>query len=107
VRRRQGNSVYVTRSLAYLEAGPLFRTGAVKILDDAVTCRELRNLELRGDTVDHPSGYHDDRANALCLAAVMAAERARVSESGYSVASFAKSTLPWHQPKRWIDPRGE
>jgi len=105
--RRQGNSVYVTRSLAYLEAGPLFRTGAVKILDDPVTCRELRNLELHGDTVDHPSGYHDDRANALCLAAVMAAQRARVSESGYSVASFTKSTLPWHQPERWIDPRGE
>jgi len=54
--RRQGNSVYVTRSLAYLEAGPLFRTGAVKILDDPVTCRELRNLELRGDKVDHRPG---------------------------------------------------
>ncbi len=72
-----------------------------------MTCRELRNLELRGDTVDHPSGYHDDRANALCLAAVMAAQRARVSESGAEVASFTKSTLPWHPPKRWIDPRGE
>ena len=32
--RRQGASDYVTRSRAYLEAGPLFRTGAVKILDD-------------------------------------------------------------------------
>ena len=70
---------------------PRTRPHAVKVLDDPVTCRELRNLELRGDKVDHPSGYHDDRANALCLAAVMAAERTRVSESGAEVTSVTTS----------------
>ncbi len=58
-----------------------------------MTCRELRNLELRGDKVDHPSGYHDDRANALGLAAVMAAERARVWESGAEVTSVTRSFI--------------
>ncbi len=30
-----------------------------------------------------------------------------LTESAAEVTSFTKSTLPWHQPKRWIDPRGE
>lgn len=34
----------------------------------------LRNFELSGDKVN-PGPMHDDRANALCLAACMAAQR--------------------------------
>lgn len=94
--RRKGRDgkmdhVYVSRSLAYLEAGVLFRTGAIRILDDSTTARELRNLEQRGDKVDHPSGYHDDRGNVLCLAAVMAYEGRRRS------GSFALS-FSWSRP---------
>jgi hypothetical protein len=75
-----------SRSEAYLEAEPLFAQGRIGILDDPVLHRELKLLERRrragGRTVvDHPSGsaYHDDRANALCLAAAhMAHDRAPV-----------------------------
>lgn len=89
--RRGGSETYVTKSLAYLEAGILFRADAIKILDDEATCRQLRNLEQRGEKVDHPGGaYHDDRSNALCLAATMAAQGLRRG-SFAGVSSFTKA----------------
>ncbi len=72
--KRDGKDVYVTRSMGYLEAAPLLRAGRLRILDDEPTRRELRNLEQRGDRVDHPAGGSDDRANALMLAAAMAVQ---------------------------------
>jgi hypothetical protein len=72
--KRDGNEIYVTRSTAYLEAAPLMRAGRLRILDDEPTRRELRNLEQRGDRVDHGPGLTDDRANALMLAAAMAVQ---------------------------------
>ena len=74
---RARQEVYVTRSIAYQESAVLFRAGRIRILDDATTIRQLKNLEQHGDKVDHPAGpgYHDDRSNALCLATTMAAER--------------------------------
>jgi hypothetical protein len=72
--KRDGKEVYVTRSIGYLEAAPLVRAGQLRILDDEPTRRELRNLEQRGDRVDHPAGGSDDRANALMLAAAMAVQ---------------------------------
>ncbi len=72
--KRDGKDVYVTRSMGYLEAAPLLRAGQLRILDDEPTRRELRNLEQRGDRVDHPAGGSDDRANALMLAAAMAVQ---------------------------------
>lgn len=74
--KRDGADVYVTRSVAYLESAPLLRAGRVRILDDEVTRREFRNLEQRGDKVDHGPGLHDDRANALALAICMAVQSA-------------------------------
>jgi hypothetical protein len=73
---RARQDVYVTRSIAYQESAVLFRSGQIRILDDATTIRQLKNLEQHGDKVDHPAGpgYHDDRSNALCLAATLAAE---------------------------------
>jgi hypothetical protein len=69
-----------SRSEAYLEVEPLFAQNRIGILDDPVLHRELKLLERRPrpggkTTVDHPSGsaHHDDRANALCLAAAHAA----------------------------------
>ena len=66
----------LSKSDAYLETHPLFAQGAIDILDDSTLVRELKLLEARpragGRTqVDHPSGgrFHDDYANALCLAA--------------------------------------
>jgi hypothetical protein len=72
--KRDGKDVYVTRSMGYLEAAPLLRAGRLRILDDEPTRRELRNLEQRGDRVDHPAGGSDDRANAVMLAAAMAVQ---------------------------------
>jgi len=100
--RGQGAPVYVTRSLGCLEAGVLFRTGAVKILEDPVTCWELCNLEQRGDEVDHPAGYHDDRANVLGLATVMAAEGRRRDTFDLVEAITTSTTgeifFPRHRP---------
>jgi hypothetical protein len=55
----------------------LFAQGRIAILDNPVLVRELKLLERRpqagGRTrVDHPSGAHDDHANALALAAALA-----------------------------------
>jgi hypothetical protein len=65
------------RSKAYLDAEPLFAQGRIRLLDDPALIRQLKILERRprpgGRTVvDHPSGHHDDRANALCLGAALA-----------------------------------
>jgi hypothetical protein len=65
------------RSAAYLEVEPFFAQGRIGILDHPVLVRELKLLERRpqagGRTrVDHPSGAHDDHANALALAAALA-----------------------------------
>jgi len=91
--RRATQEVYVTRSIAYQESAVLFRSGQIRILDDATTIRQLKNLEQHGDKVDHPAGpgYHDDRSNALCLAATLAAER-RQKHSFAAVAAVTRST---------------
>jgi hypothetical protein len=75
--------VYLDKSMAYLEAEPLFAQGRIEILDHTVQERELKLLERRpragGRTiVDHPDGGHDDHANALALAVAKAGQwRAR------------------------------
>jgi hypothetical protein len=64
------------RSTAYLECEPLLAQGRLELLDHPVLRRELQTLERRSrpgrPLVDHPSGGHDDYANALCLAAAIA-----------------------------------
>jgi len=77
-----GKSIYIDRSRGYLEAGVLFRTGNVAILDDLATIVELRSLERRGEKVDAWNG-HEDRANALCVAAAMAVASAAHPSFGF------------------------
>jgi len=77
---KDSEAVYLDRSAAYLEVEPLFAAGLIAILDHPTLARELKNLERRPhpggkDRVDHPRGQHDDHANALALAAVMAMKR--------------------------------
>jgi hypothetical protein len=84
--KRDGNDVYMTRSIGYLEAAPLLRAGRLRILDDEKTRRELRNLEQRGDRVDHPAGGSDDRANAVMLAAAIAVQT--IVKPGFLFASI-------------------
>jgi hypothetical protein len=64
--------------MAYLELEPIVLQGRIDLLDHPQQVRELTLLERRpqpgGRTrVDHPSGGHDDHANALALAAALAA----------------------------------
>jgi hypothetical protein len=90
-----GKSIYVDRSRGYLETGVLFRTGNISILDDPAMIAELRSLERRGEKVDSWRG-HEDRANALCLAAAMAvADAARPS---FTLAWSATRDFTQHGP---------
>ena len=61
----------MNKSELYLEALPLFATGAVDLLDYQPLTVELIGLERRTarsgrDSVDHAPGGHDDYANAAC-----------------------------------------
>ena len=72
------------KSEIYLECIPLFSSGRVRLLDHARTLTQLRMLERRTrpggrDSIDHPSGAHDDAANALCGALLAAARSQRQS----------------------------
>ncbi|MBI4179170.1 hypothetical protein HY522_07100 [bacterium] len=73
-----GATRYLEKSTAYLEVEPLFAQERLDLLDHPQLARELKMLERRhragGRTlVDHPTGGHDDFANALALAAALAA----------------------------------
>ena len=68
------------KSALYLEMLPLFSTSRIALPEDGRLLVELRQLERRTmpsgkDSVDHPRGGHDDHANALAGAAVLAGER--------------------------------
>jgi hypothetical protein len=73
------------RSMIYLNALPALNSGQVKLLDIQKLRSQLLALErrtIRGsgrDKIDHPNAGHDDLANAVCGALVMAstAERRR------------------------------
>ncbi|MBU1222308.1 MAG: hypothetical protein KKA22_04015 [Gammaproteobacteria bacterium] len=67
------------KSDIYLNAEPLFATGAVQLLDQRQLLTELRQLERRTgsgkDRIDHPPRGHDDLANAACGALWLASRR--------------------------------
>lgn len=68
------------RSTLYLELLPLVNAGRVRLLDSPDLLRELRGLERRRgsagrDRIDHAPGQHDDRANAVAGALVLAVGR--------------------------------
>ncbi len=80
VRAPDGETKYLDKATAYLEIQPAFATQRIALLDHPQLIRELKLLESRprvgGRTlVDHPSGAHDDYANALGLAAALCATR--------------------------------
>lgn len=80
------------KSDIYLNAEPLFATGAAQLLDQRQLLTELRQLERRTgsgkDRIDHPPRGHDDLANAACGALWLASRRrGEVDMSGAEVAS--------------------
>ena len=65
------------RSELYLELLPAINSGQVQLLDNTRLLTQLRSLERRShragrDIVDHPTGIHDDVANAVAGALVLA-----------------------------------
>lgn len=82
----------LVKSDIYLNAEPLFATGAVQLLDQRQLLTELRQLERRTgsskDRIDHPPRGHDDLANAACGALWLASRRrCEVDMSGAEMAS--------------------
>ncbi len=72
------NDSSLAKSDIYRESIALFSSGRVRLLDHARTLTQLRMLERRvrpggRDQIDHPAGAHDDAANALCGALLLAA----------------------------------
>ncbi|MDA2934046.1 hypothetical protein MYX82_06855, partial [Acidobacteria bacterium AH-259-D05] len=64
----------LTASEAFLEFLPLVNQGSIELLDEKKQTAQLIALERRTsrtgkDSLGHPQGGHDDRANALALAA--------------------------------------
>jgi hypothetical protein len=79
---------YLDKSLAYLELEPLFAQGRIDLIDHPQLGRELKCLERRPRAggralVDHPSGSHDDHANAVALATVLAMRQRRPLPAGF------------------------
>jgi len=69
-----------SKSELYLEALPLFTSGRVNLLDIPKLTAQLANLERRTarggrDSIDHPPGAHDDLANSVAGALVLAAAK--------------------------------
>jgi hypothetical protein len=76
-----------TKAEAYRELEPLLGAGQLELLEHPELLRELRCLERRYHpggriAIDHPTGTHDDHANALALA-VAHALRSRSRDTEY------------------------
>lgn len=92
------------KSQTYLEIEPLFAQGIIDIPRNPTLMAELRDLERRPhvggkDTVDHPpsSNFHDDHANALALAAQLAASKPSgmvISEAALRWAAGSGGAMP-------------
>jgi hypothetical protein len=94
-----------SRSEIYLETLPHFSRGAIELLDVPLLRTQLLLLERRTrsagrDSVDHPAGAHDDLANSVCGALLLAASGAapmNISDSLFDeVAHFMAHE--WNAP---------
>lgn len=62
-----------TRSELYAHLEPLLNSGQVELVDSPTLLAQLIGLVRRGERIDHPSGEHDDYANAAAGALVLVA----------------------------------
>jgi len=67
------------KSEIYIDALPLLNSGRITLPPDEKLLTQLCTLERRTarsgrDSIDHPVGAHDDRANSVCGAAVLASK---------------------------------
>ena len=93
----------LSKSDLYLEFLALVMQGQVELLDHRQQTIELRQLERRTgkgkDTVDHPKGLHDDLANAVAGACVLASRakkqrRGRVYYAGLEITETKVEERP-------------
>ena len=73
----------LNKSQLYLELLPQLCSGNIELPDDDFLVSQLSNLERRTrsggkDIIDHPSGGHDDLANAVAGVSYLASKRQRV-----------------------------
>ena len=73
----------LTASQAFLELLPLINQSAIELLDDKKQTLQLIALErqtsrMGKDSLGHPQGAHDDRANVIALASFLARTRQHV-----------------------------
>jgi hypothetical protein len=115
---KNNEPTYLDRSSAYLECEPLFASGLIALLDHTVMSRELVILERRPsptgkDRIDHPKGKHDDYANALALAAAIAARGSVGRSQVGNVMVLTRKPVPMAEAvarssevvKKWLDER--
>jgi hypothetical protein len=81
------------RSAIYSDVVPLFTAGRARLLDNQKLVTQFANLERRAsstgrDRIDHPSGSgsHDDSANSVALALVLAAGKT----GGFDLETYLK-----------------
>jgi hypothetical protein len=88
-----------TASDTYRDTLPLLNSGKVELLDLPRLLKQLCNLDRRTarsgkDSISHPPGQHDDLANAVCGALLLAGSRK-------APLVFSDAVLAWsEQPER-------
>ncbi|POP52984.1 hypothetical protein [Zhongshania marina] len=77
------------KSDLYVDCLPMLNSGRVELPPDTILTNQLTNLERRTsrsgrDSIDHPSGGHDDRANAMAGLVATNAKRSRYTLANVS-----------------------
>ena len=95
-----------TKSDLYLAALPALNSRTVELLDLPRLRAQLSNLERRTarggrDSIDHAPGSHDDVANAVCGALVLAGSAAMKPISAEEIAGVAALNASLTGPSRW------
>jgi hypothetical protein len=88
VKGPDGKALYQDKSDFYREVEPLFSQGRLELLDHERQTREFKILESRPRAggkvvVDHPPRSHDDHANSLAIAAVLALREVAASRCAW------------------------
>ncbi len=86
------------KSEIYLETGPLFAQGRVRLPDEPSLLSELRQLERRTrsggkDLIDHPPRAHDDRANVAAGVLHLVAGRVSISAADFAIVMSPVAAL--------------
>lgn len=96
------------KSDIYRDTLPILNSGKAELLDIPRLTAELIGLERRTarggkDSVDHAPGAHDDVANSVCGALLLAAgKRAPMNINKEALARFAQKTSRPHSPGSYL-----